>query len=322
MIKFSIIIPVYNTAKYLEKCLNSIFKQKFSSFEVICIDDGSNDNSIEIIKKYNNVLLLKQNNSGSGYARNEGLKIAKGEYVLFIDSDDWVNIDYLNKINNSLKNNPDVLIFGALTYDGDILRKGNYSVNKIPKKYLNKTFNKNDFKKDIFKFPPTAWTKAYKKEFLIKNNIKFQNIKIGQDQIFFIKSMLLADKINILNENIYCYQKKRKGSVTSIKKKTEFSPVDVFYEILKIEDENKKMILDKYFLKAAFWISKMRDDLKKEYCLEFEKILKIMKTDYKNDYYAFFNPKYYDSYLILKLKYIISKLKTKIPYLKDKILKF
>ena len=66
----------------------------------------------------------------------------------------------------------------------------------------------------------------------------------------------------------------------------------------------------------------MRDNLRKEYCLEFEKILKIMKTDYKNDYYAFFNPKYYDSYLILKLKYIISKLKTKIPYLKDKILKF
>ena len=213
MIKFSIIIRVYNTAKYLEKCLNSIFKQKFSSLEVICIDDGSNDNSIEIIKKYNNVLLLKQNNSGSGYARNEGLKIAKGEYVLFIDSDDWVNIDYLNKINNSLKNNPDVLIFGALTYDGDILRKGNYSVNKIPKKYLNKTFNKNDFKKDIFKFPPTAWTKAYKREFLIKNNIKFQNIKIGQDQIFFIKSMLLADKINVLNDNIYCYQKKRKADM-------------------------------------------------------------------------------------------------------------
>ena len=309
MIKFSIIIPVYNTAKYLEKCITSLLSQNFKSFEIICIDDGSEDNSIEILKQYQNLKILKEKNSGSGFARNRGLEIAKGEYILFIDSDDWADKKYLDKINDSLKNNPDILIFGALTYDDGILRKGSYSINKIPKKYFNKSFNKNDFQNEIFKFPPTAWTKAYKKEFLIKNDIKFQHIKIGQDQIFFIKSMLLADKINILNENIYCYQKKRKGSVTSVKEKTDFSPVNIFFEVQKFT--NERIILDKYFLKAAFWLSKTRKDLKKEYFLEFKKVLNYMKENYKKDYYPFFHPECFDSYCLLKLKYITAIIKSK-----------
>lgn len=309
MIKFSIIIPVYNTAKYLEKCITSLLSQNFKNFEIICIDDGSEDNSIEILKQYQNLKILKEKNSGSGFARNRGLEIAKGEYILFVDSDDWADKKYLDKINDSLKNNPDILIFGALTYDDGILRKGSYSINKIPKKYFNKSFNKNDFQNEIFKFPPTAWTKAYKKEFLIKNDIKFQHIKIGQDQIFFIKSMLLADKINILNENIYCYQKKRKGSVTSVKEKTDFSPVNVFFEVQKFT--NERIILDKYFLKAAFWLSKMRKDLKKEYFFEFKKVLNYMKENYKKDYYPFFHPECFDSYCLLKLKYITAIIKSK-----------
>lgn len=77
MIKFSIIIPVYNTAKYLEKCITSLLSQNFKSFEIICIDDGSEDNSIEILKQYQNLKILKEKNSGSGFARNRGLEIAK-----------------------------------------------------------------------------------------------------------------------------------------------------------------------------------------------------------------------------------------------------
>lgn len=315
MIKLSVIIPVYNTEKYLQKCLDSIFEQNFSNFEVICVDDGSTDNSLDILAQYNEITVIKQTNKGSGVARNLGLQQAKGEYVLFVDSDDWLVDGAFEKIIYAAKNSDlDILIFGGKIYSKGKLRRGRYSVNKIPKRYLNRVFSRHEFKDDIFKFPSTVWTKLYKREFLIKNNIRFQEIFVGQDQLFFVDSMLKAERISVLDEDLYCYWKKRPGSVTANKKKKNFSPVYVFKAVEKVLGDCKfrDVILNRYFLKATFWLPKMREDLKCEYYKEYCNLLEYVKTTYPDMWWKGLAVNYDDSYLFLKMKCFLLGLKRKL----------
>ena len=311
MTKLSIIIPVYNTAPYLSECLDSILGQKVDSIEIICVDDGSEDDSLEVLKRYKEIKIIQTVNQGSGIARNTALAAAKGDYIIFVDSDDWLAADALETIlTAAAKFEPDVLIYGGLTYANGRLRQGSYSVNKIPDKYYKRVFNKKDFKKDIFKFPSTAWTKLYKREFLIKNGIRFQEIRVGQDQIFFIKTMLFAEAVTVLDKNLYCYRKRRPGAVTSAKKKTDFSPIYVFREVEKVVEnyEYKYYILNRYFKKAVFRLPKMREDLKDAYLSEFSKLLVYLKQKYPSCWQGNFSPARNSTYAGLKFKYILASI--------------
>ena len=353
MVKLSIIIPVYNVENYISQCLDSILNQTFKDFEIICINDGSTDKSLDELLKYKNkderITIIDKKNEGSGIARNTGLTIAKGDYVYFVDGDDWIEDNALEKIIAKADElNSDILIFGGLSCyetksyncprtlrereellnehrefsnsgDGCLSYKkkyGGYSADKLPKKYLNKVFSSEDIKKDIFKFPSTAWTKLYKKEFLLKNNIKFQDIKIGQDQLPFFHSMIKAQRIALLAENIYCYRKNRKGSAMTVKKKKNFSPIYVFYgieEMLKCEnllEEYKNIFVNKYLSKATSWLGKFQDDLKHDYYVEYLKLLEHVKSEYPAGWWMKFNPKEQDGYWMLKLKQIISNMIT------------
>ena len=110
MPKFSIIVPVYNVEEYIDDCLKSIKSQTFKDYEVIVVNDGTKDNSMDIVKNYD-VEIINQENGGLSSARNTGVKKAKGEYLIFLDSDDYIEKDLLKKINDSLKDNPDVVRF-------------------------------------------------------------------------------------------------------------------------------------------------------------------------------------------------------------------
>ena len=336
MTKLSIIIPVYNVENYISKCLDSILNQNFKDFEVICVNDGSCDNSLQILQKYalkdSRVVIIDKENEGSGVARNAGLAVAKGEYIYFVDGDDWLEDNALEQmISQADKNNTDILIFGGLScYEtknstlpledgarssGEVYRKqyGGYSADKLPKKYLNKIFSAKDIKNDIFKFPSTAWTKLYKREFLLKNNIKFQPIKAGQDQLPFFHSMIMAERISLLPLNLYCYRKNRKGAVTAAKKKKNFSPIFVFYgieELLKntgLLEDYKKIFVNKYFSKATSWLGKFDEDLKPGYFEEYSKLLKHIQKEYPFGWWIKFNPKANDGYWMLKFKKIFSR---------------
>ena len=319
MVKLSIIIPVYNVEDYISNCLESILNQSFKDFEVICVNDGSTDNSLSILQDYKakdvRIIIIDKKNEGSGVARNAGLSIAKGEYVYFVDGDDWLEANALEKaVLKSNELNTDILIFGGLSYYEGKGQNGGYSANKLPKKYLDKVFSAKEIKKDIFKFPSTAWTKLYKRDFLVKNNIKFQDIKAGQDQLPFFHSMIKAERIALLPENLYCYRKNRKGAVTSVKKKKNFSPIYVFYgieDMLKSEnllDEYKSIFVNKYFSKATSWLGKFQDDLKHDYYLEYLKLLEHVKSEYPAGWWMKFNPKEKDGYWMLKLKQKISNM--------------
>ncbi len=319
MTKLSVIIPIYNVEKYIPQCLDSILNQAFKDFEIICVNDGSSDNSLSVLQSYkekdDRIIIIDKKNEGSGIARNAGLAIAKGDYIYFVDGDDWVEENVFDKIIAKADElNTDILIFGGLSYYDGKGKKGGYSADKLPKKYLNKVFSAKDIKKDIFKFPSTAWTKLYKRDFLIKNNIKFQDIKVGQDQLPFFHSMIKAERIALLPENIYCYRKNRKGSAMTVKKKKNFSPIYVFYgveEMLKSEnllDEYKSVFVGKYFSKATSWLGKFQADLKHEYYIEYTKLLEHVKQEYPFGWWTKFNPKENDGYWMLKLKQSCSKI--------------
>lgn len=311
MPKLSIIIPVYNVEKYLPKCLGSILEQPFKDLEVICVNDGSTDGSLDVLQKIkkndDRVVIIDKKNEGSGIARNIGLSTAQGEYVYFIDSDDWLEANVLAKIIAKADElQTDILVFGGLSYYNGKGQNGAYSKNKLPKKYFGKVVSAKDIKKDIFKFPSTAWTKLYRRSFLIKNEIKFQNIRAGQDQLPFFHSMITADRIAILPENIYCYQKNREGSVTSVKKKKSFSPIYVFYGIEEMlektgmMEEYRNIFVNKYFSKATSWLGKFDKDLKPQYFEEYSKLLKHVQEKY--GLYKNFHPEITDGYWKLKLR--------------------
>ena len=120
-IKVSVVMPVYNVQEYLSQCLDSIINQTYKNIEVICINDGSTDNSIYVLKEYakldDRIKIFSQENQGQGISRNKGIKYAKGEYILFVDPDDWIEITAIEKIIMAFKKtNAKVLQFDFLTY--------------------------------------------------------------------------------------------------------------------------------------------------------------------------------------------------------------
>ncbi len=307
MTKLSIIIPVYNIEPYISNCLNSIFSQPFKDLEVICVNDGSTDNSLAELQKCSDerLIIIDKKNEGSGVARNTALAVAHGVYVFFVDGDDWIEENSLQKmVDEADRLKTDILVFGGLSYYENKGKNGGYSANKLPK--INKVFSSEDIKKDVFKFPSTAWTKLYRREFLQKNDIKFQEIKVGQDQLPFFHSMITAQRIAILPENLYCYRKNRCGAVTAVKKKKNFSPIYVFYAVEEVLQKTGKLndykdiFVKRYFSKATSWLGKFQDDLKQEYFTEYSKLLKHVQTKY--GLYKNFKPTVKDGYWMLKLK--------------------
>lgn len=324
MTKISVIMPVYNVEKYLPQCLESVLAQTLSDIEIICVNDGSTDDSLKVLQEYKSrderIVIIDKANEGSGVARNTALAIARGEFVYFVDSDDWLdNENVLEKIyEKATADNLDILIFGGLSCyekDGKIIKsKGGYSLKNLDKKYFNHVFSAKDIKKDVFKFPSTTWTKLYRREFLLENNIKFQHIKVGQDQLPFFHSMILARRIEVVGEYYYCYRKNRAGSAMTVKKKKNFSPIYVARAVEKLlknlgkEKEYGELALGKYFAKATSWLGKFEDDLKDEYYAEYIGLLTHLQNT-QNGWWKYFNPTVKDGYWTLKMKQFVAKKK-------------
>lgn len=324
MMKISVVMPVYNVAEYLSKCLDSIICQTLQDIEIICVNDGSTDESLKILQEYKSrdkrIIIIDKQNENSGVARNAGLAIAQGEYVYFADSDDWIyDENVFEKIYTKAKDDAlDILIFGGYSCyqnEGKTSKtKGGYSLKSVDKKYFDKVLSAEDIAKDVFKFPSTCWTKLYNRKFLTENNIKFQSIKIGQDQLPFFHSMITAKRIEVINECLYCYRKNRRGSAMTVKKKKNSSPVRVtkaIEELLKrlnLSDKYAHMAISKYFGKATSWLGKFEDDLKPEYYAEYMELLIYLQNNY-DGWWKYFNPELKDGYWTLKVKQFVAEQK-------------
>lgn len=210
--KISVLVPVYNVEKTLDRCMESILNQTFKDYEIIMVDDGSTDSSGAICdkyaEKYDFISVIHKNNEGLGPTRDAGVLAAKGEYVYHCDSDDWLKEDLLEKSYNAItENDADVVIFGYDMYDKKDLSKlfGSVSIDSgvyIGKDEVRRLFVKNYHNAFIVL---TAWNRLYKRSFLIDNELFFPALRRCQDMAY---SLLLFDKIEKLvciNENLYCY---------------------------------------------------------------------------------------------------------------------
>ena len=212
MPKITVIIPIYNAELYLERCIDSIVNQSFKDIELICVNDGSTDNSEQIIKKYqdnhNNIILISKKNEGVSAARNIGLEKSNSDYIYFVDADDWLSPDCLESIYNAaISSQADIIYFNANIY------KNNTLINYYNLKRLKSIKNKDL----LFKMMIHAvWNKLYKKDFLLKNDIKFPvGIKSSEDNIFNEMCHFHAPKYFILDKKLYNYNEFNLGAITS-----------------------------------------------------------------------------------------------------------
>lgn len=236
MPKISVIIPVYNVEKYLCECLDSVINQTLQDIEIICINDGSTDNSLEILKKYakndNRIVIIDKKNEGAGEARNKGLDKASGEYLAFLDGDDFYNLDYLEKIYAKAKlTNADIVVCAANSFnDGTKETKPmswSLRMDLIPQKEI---FNYKDFSNYIFNcFQNWNWNKLYKNNFVKSNNIYFQKLYRTNDLYFTCVALVLAERISVLNENLVNY---RIGMTQNSQSTNHLYPFD-FYKAFK-----------------------------------------------------------------------------------------
>jgi glycosyltransferase involved in cell wall biosynthesis len=218
MISVSVVLPIYNMEKYLDCSLQSLLNQSLKNIEVICVNDGSKDNSLSIIEKYKKIdpriVLIDQENTGSGIARNNGIKVAKGEYIAFLDPDDKL---YSKQALEDLYSNAileDTEIAGGnfeFIYDNfdakNLEEKNILEEEKISKEATNYVFKRNFVGNvDDYQSGSWFWRFIYKREFIINNNIFFPDYKRFQDIVFFAKALCMCKKIYFSKNKYYCYR--------------------------------------------------------------------------------------------------------------------
>ena len=211
MVKVSVVIPVYNVEPYLRDCMDSIVNQTLKDIEIICINDGSPDNSLDILMEYasndDRVRVLSQENGGHAIATNIGIDLAKGDYLFLMDSDDVLDLKALElTYDAAIKKDVDFVLFKSINYDDENDRYYEtevYSMDKVAEVVGDNVFDYNDVKELMFEMIVTPWSKLFKREFIIDNNIRFPEGLIFEDNVFFYEALLTAKRIYFLKEFLF-----------------------------------------------------------------------------------------------------------------------
>ncbi len=211
-IKVSVIIPVFNTEKYLNECIESVISQTLKEIEIICIDDGSTDFSPQILKEYaskdDRISIISQSNKGAGIARNEGIRRARGKYVMFMDADDYYpDDDVIESLYNAAERNNVYIAGGEFSHirsDGYIEDSQEFEGNPLLYGYVYA-------KEDIIRFKDYQFDYGYhrflyKRQFLIDNRLFFPNLTRFQDPPFFVRTLSKADYFCAIKKVVYRYR--------------------------------------------------------------------------------------------------------------------
>ncbi|MBR4448488.1 glycosyltransferase family 2 protein [Methanobrevibacter sp.] len=236
MTKISVIVPIFNTEKYLSECLNSILNQPFDDIEIICINDGSTDNSLDILNDFKSkndcIKIINQENRGLSASRNVGIENAKGEYILFIDSDDYFEDNVFEKLINIAESKSlDLVIFKLIDFDDITREKSRYSyfdLELLKKTVGDKVFSYEDVKDILFRIPVTAPGKLFKRELI--SDLRFQEDLIFEDNPFFFELFFNTKRACVFDEYLYCRRIRNDSIISSNFEK--FSDVIVVYNII------------------------------------------------------------------------------------------
>nr|WP_194191072.1 glycosyltransferase [Clostridium chrysemydis] len=217
MPKVSVVVPIYNVENYLDKCINSIINQSLKDIEIILVDDGSTDNSLKIIedfkKRDNRIKVIQKKNGGQGSARNEGIKIASGEYIGFVDADDYIDLDMYEKLYKEANGKLDICVCSRKSINDE----GKELIKIKAESIKNKAFNISEYVEGYLMQSHTliVCNKIYDKNLLIDNRITFKEFnEIGsEDTLFNLEVLRNCKNIGVVSETYY-NQISRTGSTT------------------------------------------------------------------------------------------------------------
>lgn len=290
MVKVSIIIPVYNAESFIEKTLQSVLNQSIDDYEIICIDDGSTDNSLTVLnefaKKYDFIKIIKQKNTGSGEARNRGIIEAKGEYISFLDADDiYLDSDALNKVYDiAIKNDYNMVAANLKQIKPDGTLEENYDYKNTLFTYF---VNEKEISPKEYGIPWAFYKNIYKKSFIETHNICFPSLRRGQDPIFLAEVLVNIDKIYTMPIDLYGYNHSASGGVnlkvnSYLKKRDYIQHFKDTFEILKKNEFNEALSNYKYeFIQYLTFRQNLSDsDIKRIVTELFDDCDYFKETDY------------------------------------------
>ena len=266
--KVSIIVPVYNAEDTIEKCVKSILNQTYKDIELLIINDGSKDKSLKILnnlsKKDNRIVVIDKQNEGVSKTRNLGIEKSSGDYIMFIDNDDYIEKDYIES-------------FIKIAEDNDIVVGGYKRIDENNKEMYHQTLKNTEWSKYIVLAP---WAKLYRRDFLINNNIQFLDYEIGEDVYFNLIAYSKTNKIKIIDNTKYIWFYNSK-SVSNTKQKSINKNIDILVLINNLLKEVKAK--DKYFNyfieRYIVWylLFSGRNSKRNEFINEFKRLYKWKK---------------------------------------------
>lgn len=315
MPKVSIIIPVYNVGPYLRQALDSIVNQTLSAIEIICVDDCSTDGSLNILKEYASkdprfVIIEQDKNQGAGAARNRALDVSKGEYIMFLDPDDWYELDACETAYNQIKkNNNDIVLFAYNKFieEDNTCEYDNSRIEPFGE-YINCP---NIVLDDVDSFYLTSLYHAfaiYRRALLSDNNIYYSNYRMFEDSVFFVKAILVAKDVSLIQKALYNYRE-RKNSTTFVYVNHHMDILNAKNDIIESLNQSgkkhnlKKNIYVNTIRGSQYWFHKYLElfpEHEKEFYESIKQIFLNLDLDYINQNLNDMKKKTYKEFLFIR----------------------
>ena len=313
MPEISVILPVYNSQNYIKKSIESVLTQTFDDFELIIVNDGSTDNTLNIINSFSDsrIKIINQSNRGPGASRNSALKVAEGKYVMYLDSDDWFFENALETAYREITRfSTDLTFFQMINFDGEKYYPNDwFSLSQYDESFENRAFAPQDTPGSIFDLSVGVCQKIYDREFLTRIGAKFPEGIFFEDMPFFFYVFLKSEMISIVKEPLYVRRKHVK-SITNVVDEKFFDTVRAGQILMEIFIKNDWYDAYKFDL-LAYKINGPRFALR-DMPLKFKpKMFHLIKSDYE----AIKASEYYEDFLDqlgpVKKKFFLDVLKSK-----------
>ena len=313
MKQVSVIIPVYNIETHLEQCLDSVAAQTLADIEIICVDDGSTDGSPAILAQYadkdSRFHAVSQANSGPGVARNTGLAMSSGEYVIFLDSDDWFEPDFLKKmVSRARETGADITICRAVEFDTQ-------TGKELPSEWMLKTrylpdfvFAPEEISSHLFQFTyGMAWDKLYDRSFLTGSGLQFPALRNSEDLAFVFPTLLAAKRIAVLPDVLLHHRVNRSMSVSNTRSRQPEAPYEAFRIVKEyLEIQGQMELYERSFLNWAMeflvWHVSNMDDIivRRQY-------LQVLRTKWLPSLFFEVHPSTYYEDKFTYFKYLLAR---------------
>jgi glycosyltransferase involved in cell wall biosynthesis len=299
MVKVSVVIPVYNVEDFLAECLDSIVNQTFTDIEIICVNDGSTDGSLEILNEYaqrdERFTVISQENAGHAVATNRGMELAKGEYLFLMDSDDILKLNaFEDTVKVADEKDVDFVIFQAINYymdTNEYKEQENYSMNKLADHVGDSVFNWKDIKEFVFKIAVTPWSKLYKREFVENCGAKFPEGLIFDDNVFFWEVLFNAERIAFHRQHLFIRRwhsasSTKAGDIRFIDSIEIYRLIWAVFKKYGVFEEFKEELYNRRVRIAYYRLSAIRPEFRKPFLEEFKKSMdEIRQEEFFDDFY-------------------------------------